>query len=86
VRIYATRLGHFDDKVTDRATPGLHAVAFRNRDSSDVLIVANNDSRTRAFAVRWRGMTLVHSIQGGRTQAFGWGVALRSSAADGRSH
>jgi glucosylceramidase len=73
VRIYATRLGHFDDEVTDRATPGLHTVAFLNPDHSEVLVVANNDSRTRTFAVRWRSMTLTHPIRAKGTVTLLWG-------------
>ncbi|HUO71518.1 MAG TPA: glycoside hydrolase family 30 beta sandwich domain-containing protein [Solirubrobacteraceae bacterium] len=70
-RIAATRLGHFESGG-DGASPGIHDVAFRNRDGSDVLVVFNNSSDSFTFSVRWRGLGLVHAIPGQTIVTLRW--------------
>jgi glucosylceramidase len=54
-RIAATRLGHFlDQRNTDRATPGLQDVAFRNANGSIVLVLYNNGGTTAPVTITWR--------------------------------
>ena len=75
VRIYATRLGHFDNTQLNRASVGLHTVAFRNPDGTDVLVVVNNDTTPRSFTVLWRGTTLVSSVARQSTVTLAWATS-----------
>lgn len=72
-RISATRLGRFSTTAGgDHASPGLHDVAFRNPDGTDVLVVYNNDSALRRFAVVWHGRNLVALLPPSWTATLTW--------------
>jgi glucosylceramidase len=51
---------------------GLETVAFRNPDSSTVLIVVNTAAQERRFAVRWGGRTLQYVLPAGAVATFRW--------------
>jgi len=51
---------------------GLESVAFRNPDSSRVLIVVNTDAADRRFAVRWAGKTLEYLLPAGAVATLRW--------------
>ena len=44
----------------------IETVAFRNPDSTRVLIALNNSNNTRTFQVAWRGEVFAYTLQGGR--------------------
>jgi len=49
---------------------GLESVAFRNPDTSTVLIVVNTAKEERRFAVRWEGKGLVYALPAGAVATF----------------
>jgi len=49
---------------------GLESVAFRNPDSSMVLIVVNTGAEERRFAVRWAGEGFVYALPAGAVATF----------------
>jgi glucosylceramidase len=51
---------------------GLESVAFRNPDSSRVLIVVNTAAAERRFAVRWGGKALLYTLPGGAVVTLRW--------------
>jgi glucosylceramidase len=51
---------------------GLESVAFRNPDSSTVLIAVNTDVAERRFAVRWRDKTLLYMLPAGAVATLRW--------------
>ena len=53
---------------------GIETVAFRNPDSSTVLIAVNTDVAERRFAVRWRGKTLLYALPAGAVATLRWPV------------
>jgi glucosylceramidase len=53
---------------------GIETVAFRNLDSSTVLIAVNTDVAERRFAVRWRGKTLQYLLPAGAVATLRWSV------------
>ena len=57
---------------SDVATAGLDDVALLNPDGSRVVVVYNNSSETRRFAVRWRGRQFGYSLPAGATVSFRW--------------
>jgi glucosylceramidase len=55
------------------ALQGLENVAFRNPDSSTVVIVVNAAAEERRFAVRWTGQGLVYTLPKGAVATFRFG-------------
>jgi glucosylceramidase len=53
---------------------GLESVAFRNPDSSTVLIVVNTAVADQRFVVRWAGKTLVYALPAGAVATLRWPV------------
>lgn len=51
---------------------GIETVAFRNPDSSTVLIAVNTDVAERRFAVRWRGKSLQYLLPAGAVATLRW--------------
>jgi len=51
---------------------GLESVAFRNPDSSKVLIVVNTAVVERRFAMRWAGKTLMYTLPAGAVATLRW--------------
>ena len=51
---------------------GLESVAFRNPDSSKVLIVVNTGAAERRFAMRWAGKTLMYTLPAGAVATLRW--------------
>jgi glucosylceramidase len=54
------------------ASSGLDDVAFLNRDGSRVLVVYNNSSGQKRFAVRWHGRSFRYALAAGATVTFRW--------------
>jgi glucosylceramidase len=54
------------------AVQGLESVAFRNPDSSKVLIVVNTATAERRFAMRWAGKTLLYALPAGAVATLRW--------------
>lgn len=72
-RIAATRFGFFLPVTgTDRATRGLHDVAFRNPDGSLVLVLYDNDGQAAGLTVRWRGLAAPVTVPGRATVTLRW--------------
>jgi glucosylceramidase len=51
---------------------GLESVAFRNPDSSTVLIVVNTTAEQRRFVVRWTSKSLVYALPAGAVATLRW--------------
>jgi glucosylceramidase len=64
VRPGARRIG------SSTGVAGLESVAFRNPDTSTVLIVVNTATEERRFAVRWAGKGLVYTLPAGAVATF----------------
>jgi glucosylceramidase len=54
------------------ASSGLDDVAFHNPDGSRVLVVYNNSTATKRFAVAWHGRNFRYSLPAGATVTFRW--------------
>jgi len=50
----------------------LESVAFRNPDSSRVLIVVNTGAAEQRFAIRWSGRTLIYALPAGAVATLRW--------------
>jgi glucosylceramidase len=68
VRPQARRIG------STSGVADLESVAFRNPDSSTVLIVVNAAAEERRFAVRWAGKSLVYVLPAGAVATLRWSV------------
>jgi glucosylceramidase len=87
VEYYA--LGHASKFVSEGAvrigsgsvSGGLETVAFRNPDSSRVLLVLNNSRTPATYRVAWRGQAFTHSLLAGAVVTYKWTPASVLSAA-----
>jgi glucosylceramidase len=59
----------------------IETVAFRNPDSTRVLIALNNSNAARSFRVEWRGQLLTHTLPAGAAATYKWaaGTALATT-------
>lgn len=83
-------LGHASKFVDDGAVRigsssvagAIETVAFRNPDSTRVLIALNNSGSARAFRVDWRGQSFAYTLPAGAVATYKWaptGSALATS-------
>jgi O-glycosyl hydrolase len=56
-------------------TPGLDDVAFLNPDGTRVLVVFNNSTAARRFAIVWRGRSFSYGLPSRATATFTWRTA-----------
>jgi glucosylceramidase len=77
-------------RIGSSSTAGvIETVAFRNTDSTRVLIALNNSNTTRTFRVDWRGQFFTYTLTAGAVATYTWApagstLATSKSAADRR--
>lgn len=59
----------------------IETVAFRNPDSTRVLIALNNSNTARSFQVAWRGQLFAYTLQAGAVATYKWAAGSTLSTA-----
>ena len=81
-RIASNTFATYNSTVLNRgpgyATAAVDNVALENPDGSKVLLAFNNASRSKRFAVRWRGRSFAYTLKPRATATFVWDRPPRS--------